>query len=109
MDYLKTAISGGPNTYDAAQYGTVGVFLGIALNIMLGTGIAISIIAIILSGIKFLTSKGDPKSTADAKTSLTYSVVAFLLVVGAFTIKAIIINMLGAEAGPDITDAVPTF
>lgn len=86
-----------------------GEMLALMLNIILGAGIAVSIIAIILSGIKFITSKGDFKATAEAKSALAYSILAFILVIGAFTVKTIILNMVGTPTDDIIRNDVPDF
>lgn len=73
----------------------VGDFLGLFLNIIFGSAVAISVIALIVSGIKFITARADPKGKAAAQQALTYSVVGFILAIGAFTVKTIIFNVLG--------------
>ena len=88
--------------------GGIGEFLGLAINIVLGTALAISIIAIILSGIKIINSKGDPKAKGSAQQALTYSVGGFLLAISAFTLKTIIFNVMGGEFG-DLFNATPNF
>lgn len=82
--------------------------LGISLNIVLGTAIAISLIATILAGIKFITAKGDPKAKAAAQQSLTYAILAFVLTIGAYTIKTILFNVIGGDFG-DLGNATPSF
>ena len=83
-------------------------FLGLALNIVFGTAIAISLIATILAGIKFITARGDPKAKAAAQQALTYATLAFVLSIGAYTIKTIIFNVVGGNVG-DLTNATPSF
>lgn len=82
--------------------------LGISLNIVFGTAIAISLIATILAGIKYVTAKGDPKAKAAAQQSLTYAILAFVLSIGAYTIKTIIFNVIGGNFG-DLGNATPSF
>lgn len=107
FDELAQVANESPETTNNA-FTSVSDILGVAINIGLGTGIAISIIAMILSGIKFMSSKGDPKSLAQAKNALTYSIIAFILTAGAFTIKTIIITMIGGDYG-DIANDLPSF
>ena len=87
---------------------TVGDFLGLSLNILLGSAIAISLIALIMSGIKFITARGDPKAKAAAQQALTYSVVGFILAIGAYTVKTIIFNVIGGDYG-DLWNPAPGF
>ena len=80
---------------------------GVAVNLFLGIGIAISLIALILSGIKYMSSRGDVKAAMGAKQALTYSVVAFIVTVGAFTIMNVILGVLGVENRDDIFLGTP--
>lgn len=86
----------------------VGQLLGLGLNIVFGSAIAISLIASILSGIKFITAKGDPKAKAAAQSALTFSVLAFVLCIGAYTIKTVLFNVVGGDFG-DLVNATPNF
>ncbi|MFA5881046.1 MAG: hypothetical protein WC834_02530 [Eubacteriales bacterium] len=82
--------------------------LGLALNIVFGTAIAVSLISTILAGIKYITAKGDPKAKAAAQQALTYATLAFLLSIGAYTIKVIVFNVIGGDFG-DLRNATPNF
>lgn len=53
---------------------TFGVFGGIAL------------IIIIMAGIKFITSQGDPQATAKARNTIIYAAIGLAVSVAAFTI-----------------------
>jgi len=94
------------NSTERRPINSVGEFLGLGLNILLGTALAVSMIAMILSGIKFVTARGDPKAKSAAQQSLTYSVVAFILSIAAFTLKIIIFNVVGGDYG-DLRNAAP--
>lgn len=108
FDDLKVVLGiGDPNTLDPG-YDSVGDFLGAVINIVLGIGISISIIAIIMSGIQFITARSDPKAAQQAKDSLTYSVFAFILTLGALSAKFIIAKLFGVLS-PDILNATPNF
>ncbi len=90
------------------QVNQVSHFFGLGMNIVFGVAIAVSMIALIMSGIKFVTARGDPKAKASAQQALTYSVVGFVLAIAAFTIKTIIFNVIGGNYG-DLTNATPNF
>ncbi|MBU1970417.1 hypothetical protein KJ605_01430, partial [Patescibacteria group bacterium] len=49
------------------QISQVSQLLGLMLNIIFGSVMAISIIAIIMYGIKFITARGDPKAKGSAQ------------------------------------------
>ena len=86
----------------------IGEFLGLGINIILGTAFAVSMIAIIMAGIKIVTSKGDPKAKGEAQQALTYSVAALLLAIGAFTLKAVLLGTIGGNFG-DLFNVTPDF
>jgi hypothetical protein len=86
---------------------SIGELLGMVINIAMGIGIAGSVLGIVFSGILFITSKGDYKALPKAKSALTYSVVAFILSVGAVAIKLIIVNLLGITG--ELSNATPSF
>lgn len=83
---------------------------GLIINIVLGIGIAITIIFLILGGIQYITSKGDQKAAQEARTSLTNAVIGFIVVIGAFTIRTVLLSMIGADEGQlNIQDVTPDF
>ena len=77
---------------------------GIALNVLLGASLTIGTIAIIVSGIQFILSEGDPKAIDTAKKYLTVSVIAIAVALMAFAIKAILVGMVGG-----VINDVPDF
>ncbi len=90
------------------QYESLGAIMSVVLNYIIGSGIAISLIVIIISGIKFMESLGDPKAVDSAKNALKYSILAFLLCGGALTIKAVVFNSIGVS-NTDLQNGIPTF
>lgn len=61
-------------------------FAAIALFIMLVYG-----------GYKYLSSGGDPKKAEAAKSTLTYAMIGFVLIIGAFLIIRVISSFTGLE------------
>jgi hypothetical protein len=109
FDYINNVTNELNKQYDTGgRFDTFANFLGLALNIMIGVGIAGSVIFIAFSGIKFMMSGGDPKATDEAKKALTYAVIGFVLTIAAISVKLIVLNTLGAE-GTDLYDEVPNF
>lgn len=76
---------------------TIADAFAIAINIVLGAGIALTIIFLILGGIQYMTAKGDQKAATEARNALTNAVVGFIVVIGTFTIKTVLQNILGAN------------
>lgn len=68
---------------------------GFLVNVVLGVGIAVTIIFLILGGIQYITARGDQKAAGVARESLTNAVIGFIVVIGAFTIRLILMNVIG--------------
>jgi len=68
---------------------------GFLVNVVLGVGIAVTIIFLILGGIQYITARGDQKAAGAARESLTNAVIGFIVVIGAFTIRLILLNVIG--------------
>ncbi|KKS16288.1 MAG: hypothetical protein UU77_C0055G0002 [candidate division WWE3 bacterium GW2011_GWC1_41_7] len=79
---------------------------GWAINIVIGVGWALVFIFLALGFIRYITSRGDPKSAAGAQSSLVHTLIGG---VGLFFLTAfrfIITGLLGAEENlgpPEIT------
>mgnify|MGYP001583836018 CR=1 FL=1 len=54
-------------------------------------------IMIIVGGYQFLTSGGDPKGVAQARSTLTYAIIGILLVVSAWLILVVIKEIAGVD------------
>lgn len=95
MDFLENVITDvNPDIMDS-DISTFSAVSNIIINTMLGGVIAISVIFMIISGIKFITSQGNPREIETARKSLTYSLVAFLLAVFSISIKYIVLHGIG--------------
>ena len=55
------------------------------------------LIMLIVGGFQFLTSGGDPKAVAGARTTLTYAVIGIILVVVSWLILLVIKNITGVD------------
>lgn len=78
----------------------------IAINIVLGIGVTLTVIYLILGGIQYMTAKGDQKAAAEARQALTNAVIGFIVVIGAFTIRNLVANVIGG-GGVDIDTVTP--
>jgi len=77
--------------------GTLADVFGLMINIVLGVGIAITVVYLILGGIKYVMSQGDPKQTQTAREWLTNAVIGFIVVLAAFTIRTIVAGLLNSN------------
>ena len=94
------------NVVNLGNIATLADAMALAINIVLGIGISLTIVFLIIGGIQYITSKGDQKATIEARTSLTNAVIGFIVVVGAFTIKTILGNILGVTGGDIDTEQI---
>lgn len=68
----------------------VSTLVGLIIPIALGIGGMLTVIFIIISGIQFITSGGDPKGASAAKDRLVYAVIGFIILILAYAILQII-------------------
>ncbi len=90
----KDPLAGGPL---ASSTVTLAKVFGLIMNVVLGVGIALTVIYLILGGIKYITSQGDQKNTQTAREWLTNAVIGFIIVLAAFAIKSLTARLLGAD------------
>jgi hypothetical protein len=70
------------------------------LLILLGLATLLAFIFIVVGGLKFITSGGDPKEVEAAKKSLTYAIGGLILVASAY----LIIHIIGVVTGANTTN-----
>ena len=88
---------------DPAQISDI---VGILANIigLLAPAAAIAVfVMIVIAGFQFLTSGGDPKGVAAARTTLTYAILGAILVVVVF----LVLLLIGAVTGVDLVNVDP--
>ena len=68
----------------------VSTLVGLIIPIALGIGGMLTVVFIIISGIQFITSGGDPKGAAAAKDRLVYAIIGFIVLALAFAVLQII-------------------
>ena len=82
------------------KYHGVGAILGVILNIVFYVGIALSIIFLIIGGIKYMTAGGDETKITGARDQVTNAIIGFVVVVAAFSVRTIIKNVFGITGIP---------
>lgn len=83
----------------AAGAGVLGTLIGDVLPLVLTIGGFITVIVIIISGIQFVLSSGNPEAAATAKNRLVYAIVGFIIIVLAFAILQIINRIFLGNTG----------
>ncbi len=69
----------------------VTLFAGIALFVFLTIG-----------GFKYLTAGGDPKKAEEAKSTITMTLVGFVLIIGSYLVLRILATFFGDTIGADL-------
>lgn len=68
--------------------------LGTGLSIVFGVVGALALLMITVSGLRYITSAGDPEKTARAKNGIVYSLVGLVVAITAEAIVAFVVNKL---------------
>ena len=75
----------------------LGAIFNAVTNVVLYVGIALTIIFLIMGGIRYITSGGDKEGAEAARSNITNAIIGFIVVVGAFALKLIVQSILGAD------------
>lgn len=98
MVYAQSVSTTPTNPLDGTGLTTLAAMFGLIMNIVLGVGIALTVIYLILGGIKYIMSQGDKKGTLEARDSITNAIIGFIVVIAAMTIRLVILRMLGGTS-----------
>lgn len=63
-----------------------GSILKTILNVVLVITGAIAVLSVVISGVRFITSQGNPSETSKARNGIVFSVIGLLVVMFAFSI-----------------------
>lgn len=80
----------GLNSQLSSEQGFVGNLISTILPIVLSIGGFITVVFIIVSGIQFISSGGNPEAAAQARGRLIYSIIGFVLIILSFAILQIV-------------------
>lgn len=86
-----------PTSFDDPTLNQIACPLLRITNTILMVGGSVFVLVIIIGAFKYFTSMGDPKGVMGAKSTLTYGVLGFIIVTGAFAIFWMISNVLGLD------------
>lgn len=65
---------------------------GTVLQIVFGIAGGVALIILMLAGLKYITSRGDPAAVAKAKNTILYAVIGLAVAAFAFTIVAFVVR-----------------
>ncbi|MFC1622293.1 hypothetical protein ACFL13_02865 [Patescibacteria group bacterium] len=92
----------------ATRFGKISDFLGFAINLVLGVGISICIVAALYSAILHTMSAGDPDKAKKAWNAFLFAAIAGIIVIVTFAFKTIVIDAMGVLE-PNITNDLPNY
>src|SRR3990170_2701073 len=95
MRYLAFEID--RSIFPPARFTTFGELATDIVTILISVAAAVSIIFIMIAGIKFVTSSGDEKKLASATSTLTYAIIGLAVTILAFVILQIVQRFIGAD------------
>ena len=82
-----------------------GGLISILINFLLWTVGVLSVVMIIFSGFRYITSAGDAAKTKSAQTALTYSIVGLIVAVFAWAIVNIVLDRIGVKTSSNSTNS----
>lgn len=91
MDWASTGCLSG----DVATLSCLPTVFNNVIDWAVGLAGLVAVLFIIFSGIKFLTSGGDPKQVEGAKKTMTYAIAGLIIILLAFTLIKLISVITG--------------
>ena len=99
----SAAITDEPESPIASKFESIGAIVSAIINLVFYVGIAMTVIFLIIGGIRYIVSGGDKAGTEAARGMITNAIIGFIVVLGAFAIKAIVEKLLGRTETLPIT------
>jgi hypothetical protein len=79
-----------PQSLDPANKATITTIL----NIVFGIVASISVLIIVVSGLRYMLAHGDPNTTAQARSGILYAVVGLIITMSAYGIVEFVVRGL---------------
>ena len=73
-----------------ANAGVLGTLISDVLPLVLAAAGMVTVVIIVLSGIQFITSSGNPEAAGAAKNRLLYAILGFVVIILAFAVLQIV-------------------
>lgn len=77
----------------------VGSMINIAVNVVSVIAFGVSLVMLAYAFVQYIISTGDPKRLVNPKNALTWSILGLILSLSLFTIKQLILGLLGLNSG----------
>lgn len=91
----------------AGSQSTIQKVIGFALNMLSWIAGIIAVIMLIISGVKFMTSGGDPQSISSARRGVIYALIGIVVVILSQSIVRLVVNKSTEPAAPVFTPGGP--
>lgn len=89
---------------EASQVGSLITFF---IKILIFAGFLMAFIWLLIGGINYITSNGEPGKTAAAQKKIIYAIVGLVVIILAFSILTLVENVFTLEAGSITNPALP--
>jgi len=90
-----TCTSASPNCLTEIPHVEAGpTSLSTLLGLTFGTIAAVAVIIIVIQGVKFVTSQGDPQKSGDARKGIIYAIVGLVVALSAELVVRLVIGRL---------------
>lgn len=110
MSLLRKVYADVPTTVSnplGNRFTSIADVFALLINVIIGVGIALTIVYLVLGGIQYITSRGDTKAADEARGALTNAVIGFVVVLGAITVRIVVGNILGANDTSTYNELTP--
>ncbi len=86
---------------------SVGQIITFAIKILMFAGFVMALIWLLLAGISYITSNGEPAKTAAAQKKITYAIIGLVVIIISFSILTFVENIFGLTAGSITSPELP--
>lgn len=66
----------------------------IMLNIVFGIAAAIALLMVVIGGFRYITARGDPNGTAQARSAILYAIIGLIVTMAAYSLVFFIIRVV---------------
>ena len=81
-------------TNPLSRFTSLADVFGVAMNVIMGVAVSLSVIFLGLGGIKYITAAGDAKAAEEARSWLTNAVIGLVITLGALAVKTIVLGSI---------------
>ncbi len=85
----------------------VGKIITFGIKILMFVGFIAAFIWLLLAGISYITSNGEPSKTAAAQKKITYAIIGLIVIILAFSILTLVENIFSLDAGSITSPELP--